>query len=394
MALEVIFNLQNQLAAIPGTTQVRKDLVSIAINYLDALAKDATADRPLQGELAAAYLQIGEIQSSTGTANLGDLPAALESYSKAERLARALVAQSPTSRAKKVLVDALMAQAYATKSANQPDTASAKAMEALALARERARSDPASAEAQTQLGAALQCAAINGTVKDKLPYLEEEASLFEGILAHDPNNPQRWRNAALAHKYVAAHLITNKDLDRAFAHLKRAEELDDSAVRAAPNNPERKMDLAIDLSQWGEYYQGKKDFAKAIQYTRESLAFRRELASADPKDAYAQEKLSYILTRLGDLQLHVSARDALASYQQARSIADKLQTASLRAQRLAISTSGMGKAYRKLGDLQGSCAAYAESMKLYSEIVKSSPGYADEAEATEKAYSLCPNAKR
>ncbi|MGB8470917.1 MAG: serine/threonine-protein kinase, partial [Candidatus Sulfotelmatobacter sp.] len=54
LAREVIFNLQHQLAAIPGTTQARKDLLAVAINYLDALAKDATADRALQGELAAA----------------------------------------------------------------------------------------------------------------------------------------------------------------------------------------------------------------------------------------------------------------------------------------------------------------------------------------------------
>lgn len=79
---------------------------------------------------------------------------------------------------------------------------------------------------------------------------------------------------------------------------------------------------------------------------------------------------------------------------EARSIAEKLQTESLRAQRLAISISGMGEAYRKLGDVQRSCAAYAESLKLYHEVLKSSPVYADAAEATEKAYSRCPDANR
>jgi eukaryotic-like serine/threonine-protein kinase len=394
LAREVIFNLQNQLATVPGTTQVRKDLVAVAINYLDALAKDATADRALQGELVAAYLQIGEIQGGVGTANLGDLPAALESYSKAERLARALVAQSPSSRAKEILIDALNAQAAAAYSANQLAKAAAAAMESLAIAREGVRSDPASQDWQFQLGAALHCAAQFGGTKDEIAYLEEEASVFEGMVAHDPGNPSWRRDAALAHKYVAGHLITNEDLDRAFPHLKRAEELDETILRATPNNPERKMAVAIDLSQWSEYYRDKKDFAKAIQYTRASVAIRRELASADPKNAWAQEKLSYILTQLGDLQLRVSARDALASYKEAISIAEKLQTQSLRAERLAFSLSGIGKAYRKLGDVQRSCAAYAESTKLFREILKSSPSYAGRAEATEKAYSSCPGANR
>lgn len=394
LARNVIFKLQNQLAAIPGTTQVRKDLVAVAINYLDALAKDAAANRALQGELAVAYLQVGEIQGGSGTANLGDLAAAVESYSKAERLARALVAQYPSSRAKGVLIDALTAQAAAAKAANQPDTASAKATEALAIAREGVRSDPASQDAQFQLGAALQSAALYSGVKDPIPYLEEQVSVFERMQAHDPGNEAWHRDAALAHKYVAGFLLSSGDLDRAFEHLKRAEELDGIALRAAPNNAERKMDLAIDQSQWGEYYEGKKDFAKAIQYTQASLAIRRELASADPQNAWAQEKLSYILTRLGNLQLHVSASDALASYKEASSIAGKLQTESLRAERLAFSTSGMGTAYRKLGDVQRSCAAYAESLKLYREVLKSSPGYAAWAEATEKAYSSCRGSSR
>ena len=394
LARDVIFNLENQLAAIPGTTQARKDLVAVAIKYLDALAKDASADKALQGELVAAYLKVGDIQGSPEWQDLGDLPAAAESYAKAEGLARELVAQQPTGQAKGLLARALIAQAEADKFANQPEKAAAKAKEALALARERARSEPSNRDAQFQLGIALQCTALSGGAKDAVPYLEEEASVFDGLFAREPDNPERWRNAALPHKYVAAYLITAGDLDRAFEHLKRAEDLDQSSVRAAPNNPERKMDLAIDLSQWGEYYQGKKDFARAIQYTRASLAIRRELVSADPKNAQAQNKLSYILTRLGDLQLHVSALDALASYKEAKTIALQLQTESLRAQRLAISTSGMGNAYRTLGDVRRSCGAYAESMKLYQEVLKSSPEYSGRAESTEKAYSHCPATNR
>jgi eukaryotic-like serine/threonine-protein kinase len=394
LAREVIFNLQNQLAAIPGTTQARKDLVAVAINYLDALAKDATADRALQGELAAAYLRVGEIQFSPGTQNLGDLPAAMESYSKAERLTQPLIPHDSTGRARRLLGDVLIAQAEAAWYANQPETGAAKAMEALALARERARSDPMNEDAQFQLGNALQCAGNYGGRRDRIPYLVEEASVFEGMLAHNPNNPSQRRNAALAHKYVAGRLITTGDLDSAFAHLKRAQELDESVLRAAPNDPGRKMDLAIDLSQWGEYYRGKKDVAKGIEYTRASLAIRRELVAADPKDTWAKDKLSYILTQLGDLQLNVSARDALASYKEARAIAEQLQTQSLRAERLAISTSGVGKAYRRLGEVQRSCAAYAESMKLYREVLKSSPDDASLAQATERAYSRCPDANR
>jgi serine/threonine protein kinase/tetratricopeptide (TPR) repeat protein len=390
LSREVIFNLQNQLAAIPGTTQVRKDLVAVAINYLDALAKDATADQSLQAELAVAYLRIGDIQGSPQWQNLGDLPAAQESYTKAERLARALVAQQPSGQAKGLLSEVLVAQADADKHANQPEKGAPKAMEALTLARERARSDPANKEAQFQLGHALNNAARFSDMKDAIRYLEEVASVFEAMMAHDPPNLDWPRNAAIAHKYIAGKLLSSNDPDGAFEHLKRAEELDESVVRAAPNDPEHKMDLAIDLSQWGEYYEHKNDVAKAIQYTRSSVAIRRELAAADPNNARAKDRLAYILTRLGDLQLNVSAREALSDYKAARSIAEQLQTESLRAERLANSISGIGNAYRKLGDVGRSCTAYAESMKLYGKISKSTLQDPSRAEATEKAYSRCP----
>lgn len=391
LARQVIFDLQTKLAALPGTTQVRKDLVAVATNYLDNLAKSGYADQGLQAELAAAYIRVGDIQGNPEKQNLGDLPAALESYAKAERLARALVARQPSGQAKRLLGDALTAQAYGAKYAKQTAKGVTKAMEALQVARERARSDPASVDAQLQLGAALHCAAgfselTAGPVSN---YRLEEASVYESMLAHDPDNPTRLRNAALAHKYIAGTLLTTGDTDGAFVHLKRAEELDAACVRAAPNNPEHKLDLAIDLGQWAEYYEWKNDIAKGLEYSRADVAIRRELASADPRDTRAQDRLAYSLSRLGDLHLKASAHQALASYEEARSIAERLQIESQRSALLAPLFLGIGRAYEKLGDRARSCSAYGQSAKLYPDLVKQEPFVAGEAAEAEKAYSRC-----
>jgi tetratricopeptide (TPR) repeat protein len=391
LARQVIFDLQTKLAGLPGTTQVRKDLVAVALNYLDSLVKDGYADPGLQAELAAAYIRIGDIQGNPEKQNLGDLPAALGSYAKAEQLARAMVARQPSGQAMRLLGDALTAEAYGAQYAKQSAKGAGKAMEALQVARERARSDPASTDAQLQLGAALHCAAAFGDLKDGRPsnYRLAEASVFESMLAHDPHNLTRLRNAALSHKYVAGILISDGDPDGALVHLKRAEELDAACVRAAPNNPEHKMDLAIDLGQWAEYYEHKNDIAKGIEYSRASVAIRRELASADPRDARAQDRLAYSLTRLGDLYLNVSPGQALESYQEARSIAERLQTESQRAARLCRLFLGMGRAYEKLGDRERSCFAYAKATKLYPDVVNQMPFLAAEAAAADKAYSRC-----
>jgi tetratricopeptide (TPR) repeat protein len=211
------------------------------------------------------------------------------------------------------------------------------------------------------------------------------------MLAQNPGDLDRRRNTALAHKYIAGRFAGLGSPDDAFIHLKRAEELDESCVRAQPNNPEHKMDLAIDLSQWGDYYQQKHDIAKAIEFIRAALSIRRELAAADPNDMRAQNRLAYIVIRLGDLQVHTSARQAMASYREARSIAQPLQPEYLRAELLASASWGIGIAYKELGDVGRSCSAYVEAAKWYA-ILKRSPLHAAEAAEVDNSVSLCRDA--
>jgi len=372
LARQVIFDLQNKLATIPGTTQVRKDLVATAITYLGTLAKDRYADQGLQRELATAYLRIGDIQGNPNKQNLGEFAAALESYAKAERLARALAGPPAPAQGQRLLADALIAQANGALFADDNAKGRALAIEALRVVRERARSEPDSAGAQRQLGAALQSVAAFAPAREGLPYLQEEASVFEKILAQNRGDLDGQRNAALAHKYIAGRCTWMGSPDEAFTHFKRAEELDESCVRSEPNYPEHKMDLAIDLSQWSDYYEQKHDIAKAIENTRTALSIRRELAAADPNDMWAQNRLAYIVIRLGYLQMHTSARQAMASYREARSIAQRLQPESVRAERLAYAIWGIGDAYKKLGDDGRFCSAYVEAANLYG-ILKRSP---------------------
>jgi eukaryotic-like serine/threonine-protein kinase len=389
LAGTVLFDIQNKLAAIPGTMLVRKDLVTAGVEYLDALAKDGSNDPDLQLELGAAYIHVGDLQGNANTQNIGDLAAAQNSYAKAERLARAVLSRRPSGRARRLLGDALTAQAYFASRGNQNGKGEPKAIEALQVARERVRLEPANRDAEIQLGAALQCLSAFHLGKDRLPYLAEEAAVFESMLARDPANSTNRRDAALPHKYIAAVLMSQNDLDAAFEHLRRAEELDQACVRAAPDDPEHKMDLAIDLSQWGEYYEAKKEVPKAIEYTQAALAIRRGISLADPNDMRARDKLAYILNRLANLQLDVSPREALENFREAAAIGGRVQPESAGKGHMANAISGAGDAYEKLGDLAHACVSWADAVKLYRQLAPASSSYAHELERYQKAYSRC-----
>jgi hypothetical protein len=81
LAHSVIFDLQNKIAALPGSTPVRKELIAKMIGYVDGLAKEAAGDPGLQQELAESYIQIGDVQGG-GNENLGDMKGALASFKK------------------------------------------------------------------------------------------------------------------------------------------------------------------------------------------------------------------------------------------------------------------------------------------------------------------------
>ena len=72
LARSVLFDYHDAIKDLPGSTPVRARLVRDALEYLDALARDAGQDVSLQRELASAYMRVGDVQGGTLFANLGD----------------------------------------------------------------------------------------------------------------------------------------------------------------------------------------------------------------------------------------------------------------------------------------------------------------------------------
>ena len=82
-ARAVVFDVNDALAPIPGTTGPRKLVVETALHYLDRLNQDRVSDQALREELAAAYIRIGKVQGGAFLPNLGDSAGAVSSFRKA-----------------------------------------------------------------------------------------------------------------------------------------------------------------------------------------------------------------------------------------------------------------------------------------------------------------------
>ena len=73
----LLFELDEAIKELPGSTGVQKLLVTRVLEHLDRMAKDAQGDRQTELDMVDAYRQIGQIQGDPYYQNLGDPQGAL-----------------------------------------------------------------------------------------------------------------------------------------------------------------------------------------------------------------------------------------------------------------------------------------------------------------------------
>ncbi len=85
-----LFDFEQSIHNVPGTTKARQLLVKTALEYLQGLSRDASGDPVLTHELAAAYEKVGDIQGDPGAGNVGNSADAVSSYKQAVSLRSSL----------------------------------------------------------------------------------------------------------------------------------------------------------------------------------------------------------------------------------------------------------------------------------------------------------------
>ena len=84
----LIFEVNDELAKIPGTTAVRQGLVARALAYLEKLRDEVAGNEDLAASVAGAYLRVGDLQGHPSLDNLGDRAGAQRSYTAGMELCR------------------------------------------------------------------------------------------------------------------------------------------------------------------------------------------------------------------------------------------------------------------------------------------------------------------
>jgi len=309
----VMTDMHDEVAKLPGSTPLRKQLVEKALEYLDGLAGEASSDRELQTEIAQGYERLAQVQGQRGWANLADTPGALHSIRKAIALREELASRNPADG----LNTARLAKGYGAEAVileQQGQHAEAVALvEKMKTTLERVpqaqADDPVVLSIwQIYLDTAAGAYRLAGNLEASRDARARQVEVAEKLLARKPDSLDTQRNLAVACKYYGGALHRLDARKEARVQYDRAVELDRRGVEAEPNNPHRKLDLSFSLASVASLLRDEGDLKGAFATYRTALDLRQQVFTADPDNEFAfsslvraHESIAGVLAREGDL---------------------------------------------------------------------------------------------
>lgn len=302
LAHSVVFELDDAILDLPGSSHARELLISRGLQYLNGLASSRNKDPGLTFELAQAYMKIAAAQGDLQEANVGDESGAFASYSKARQLLVGLRAREPENRQ----VELSLARVDADIASLAPRTGHGNAddlrQESVKLFQDIARSDSGPSRLKDLALAHFYLALAKtdeAKYNDALPLWQQAFSDYQGLAAQNKNAAEDERNIGLVEKHIASVYFSLGDYPHSLEYDRKAVALDEKRVRERPQNPTANMDLSFDLVELGwclHALQHNQDadaaFARAIQ-------LRRQVAAEDPNDFHARSELESALRITG-----------------------------------------------------------------------------------------------
>ncbi len=367
LARSVIFDMQLQLANIPGTLAVRQKMIAQTVSFLESLAREAANDAALEIEIAGSYLRIGDIQGGSGVSNLGDPQGALKSWRFALHLAEGVFAREPANL-EAIRVASIVHGRLGGSDAipNRSERANHRE-QAVLLARKVREARPNNDLADDLLGSALFARAFGAEdPAARIAVYQEALGVYQPILNRDPASSNKMRNVALCAKYLANEYQHLKQFQKAWEYAAQARGLDEARLGKAPEDRSVLVDLTNDLGTIGFLSSQLNRHSEAVNMLRWNLDLRTKLAASDPGDAMLRERLAksrqsyaWALVQNGDL------REARTQYEGAIAIHTSLLDAAPRnLAELAADNYGVGVVAEKEGKRKESCRQFRLSRTL------------------------------
>jgi eukaryotic-like serine/threonine-protein kinase len=309
LANSLIFELDDAISDLPGSTAARKLVVARGLRYLDGLAPESAGDVSLQREIAAAYEKIGVVQGKYGNANLGDAAGAMQSLRKALQIRRQIVESKLANDADRL---ALAAASRGIASQLMSNGSHASALEAAGTAIgimeplvSRHRADLRFLQELSwdyQVCGLIQAASnAGGTAESQaaLLSLQKALAVDEAALQIDPANKDALHAAVSDWATLGDTQFTMGD-PKALASYEKSLQVARSGQSGSISAKQRR-DVAVAYNRVGQWYERSGDTKHALENYQENRKIHTALAAADPNNAMAQWDLATSAVNVGSV---------------------------------------------------------------------------------------------
>ena len=300
LAKTFLFDVEDQVQPLPGSTKVREMIVRTSLEYLDSLALESGGDRTLMFELASAYQKIGDVQGYGRRPNLGQLGPALESHRKALAIARQLAASDSSPRIARLLARAWHRTGFLLRSHRQTAAAVEHFRNGLVVAERLYAAHPGNPEDSPLLmevsGHLADAEILAGDLLSAGRHWRRSLEVAQEWAARYPGDEAQ-SGVGAGHLRMARASMQAGDPASAARHARESIAIYEDFVRRAPANIVQRRHLlnsyeALAYASSSEAFVSLGDSRTALTYHRRALGIAAELWAADPTNMLAVSDLS------------------------------------------------------------------------------------------------------
>ena len=329
LANSLMFEIDEAIHDLPGSTPARRLLVSRAQEYLDSLNQQSKGDPSLQRELAAAYERVGDVLGYPYAANLGDKDGAIANYRKALALREPLAKAAPGDL---VLQRDVLGTYF--RLANVADSV--------------------------------------GNFTDALGALAKAKPISEKLAANN-HDPELQDLAAGVVYYTAEVQVETGDPGSALQNYQHAAMIRNAALEANPGNFALRTHLAADYAGIADCFDLTHDLAHAIEVQSKAVTILDDVTKSNPNNATLTEYLAEGINHLAGFKKEQGdATAALQNYRKSHGIFAQLMSAdpknSLAKTNFAFSNDGIAASLLLLGKPTEAEKLYRESIATFEEL--------------------------
>jgi serine/threonine protein kinase len=396
LAHSVLFDYNDQIAALPGSTKVREGLVKDSLEYLNNLSQEVGSDRSLLRELADAYEKVAALQGGIAmsghgtllaTSNLGDLPGALESLRKAVAIREQVLAMEPHNKdAQQELAFCYVTIGFLQVLNGPPDKAVENLRKGMPIMEALQNADPTSEDLQYKLWnvylALAKALGSPGTPNlgdtvGALAFMNKAQALGEDLVSNHPTNLAYQNMLSAMQGAFGAIQFGTGNKQEALDSYKKSVVIAQEIVDRDPSNTFYRRQLAVALVNVGNTMLEMNEKAGALDSFTQALAIYESLVSADPNDASIRKNYAAGYRNMGMALGSDNRAEALNNFHKALQIfsnaaARDPNNADLGRQ-WAYTYLAMSRFQSEANDLNGAMGSALEGIKIDEVVVASSP---------------------